>query len=186
MNTAAAHQSLAPVDRSEVRRFLVRFGLLAGVLFTLELTPPAVAYAIEPWTRVLATLGGALAAVFYPNTVVAGLTLTNPANGFSVLIAAGCNGVEAVIILSAAIWAFPTTRRARLAGMVIGALAIQGLNVVRVASLFALGQWNMTAFEIAHLYVWQALIMLDVAIVWLLWIRAVLRRPTPDSVSQHA
>jgi hypothetical protein len=29
----------------------------------------------------------------------------------------------------------------------------------------------MQAFEWAHLYLWQMLIMLDVLIVWLLWIR---------------
>jgi hypothetical protein len=32
-------------------------------------------------------------------------------------------------------------------------------------------------FEWAHLYVWQALIMLDVLIVWLLWVRTL---PTVD------
>jgi len=42
---------------------------------------------------------------------------------------------------------------------------------VRVISLFYLGQWNMQAFEWAHLYVWQALIMLDVLVVWLVWVR---------------
>ena len=47
---------------------------------------------------------------------------------------------------------------------------MQALNVVRVISLFYLGQWNATAFEWAHLYAWQALIMLDVLIVWLIWI----------------
>ena len=45
------------------------------------------------------------------------------------------------------------------------------LNVVRVISLFYLGQWNMQVFEWAHLYVWQALIMLDVLVVWLVWVR---------------
>ena len=38
-------------------------------------------------------------------------------------------------------------------------------------SLFYLGQWNLDVFEWAHLYVWQALIMLDVLIVWLVWVR---------------
>jgi exosortase/archaeosortase family protein len=46
-----------------------------------------------------------------------------------------------------------------------------GLNIVRIISLFYLGQWNYDVFEWAHLYVWQALIMLDVLIVWLLWVR---------------
>ena len=48
---------------------------------------------------------------------------------------------------------------------------MQALNIVRVASLFYLGQWNQHAFEWAHLYVWQALIMLDVLIVWVVWVR---------------
>jgi exosortase/archaeosortase family protein len=52
---------------------------------------------------------------------------------------------------------------------------VQGLNVVRIISLFYLGQWNMTAFEWAHLYIWQALIMLDVLIVWLIWVRRINR-----------
>mgnify|MGYP003693538809 CR=1 FL=1 len=47
---------------------------------------------------------------------------------------------------------------------------MQGLNIVRVISLFYLGQWNMQVFEWAHLYVWQALIMLDVLVVWLVWV----------------
>ena len=51
-------------------------------------------------------------------------------------------------------------------------MAVQGLNVVRVISLFYLGQWNTQVFNFAHEYLWQALIMLDVLIVWLLWIRA--------------
>ncbi len=44
---------------------------------------------------------------------------------------------------------------------------------MRIVSLFYLGQWNQQWFEWAHLYVWQALIMLDALIVWLLWTRAV-------------
>ena len=53
-----------------------------------------------------------------------------------------------------------------------GFLAVQGLNVVRVISLFYLGQWNTQVFNFAHEYLWQALIMLDVLVVWLLWVRA--------------
>lgn len=49
------------------------------------------------------------------------------------------------------------------------------VNLLRVVSLYYLGQWNMAVFEFAHLYVWQALIMLDVLAVWLLWVSAVAR-----------
>ena len=92
-------------------------------------------------------------------------------NGFAVSIEAGCNGIEATIVLVAAIFAFPAPWRDRLIGLAAGIVAVQGLNIVRVISLFYLGQWNMQVFEWAHLYVWQALIMLDVLVVWLVWVR---------------
>jgi hypothetical protein len=38
-------------------------------------------------------------------------------------------------------------------------------------------------FEWAHQYVWQALIMLDVLIVWLIWVR---RIPRPDDLPPPA
>ena len=41
----------------------------------------------------------------------------------------------------------------------------------------------MKVFEFAHLYMWQALIMLDVLIVWLLWMRYVARH---DAVVRDA
>ena len=72
--------------------------------------------------------------------------------------------------------AFPAPWKHRALGMLAGLLAVQALNVVRVISLFYLGQWSMAAFEWAHLYAWQALIMLDVLIVGLVWMR-MLPRP---------
>ncbi len=34
-----------------------------------------------------------------------------------------------------------------------------------------MGQWNMVWFEWFHLYLWQALIILDALVVWLIWLR---------------
>ena len=56
-------------------------------------------------------------------------------------------------------------------------------NVLRVLSLFYLNMWSKEAFDFAHLYLWQALIMLDVLIVWLLWMRSVARRAGFDLVA---
>jgi len=58
-----------------------------------------------------------------------------------------------------------------------GFVAIQALNIVRIASLFDLGQWSEAWFEFAHLYLWQTLIMLDALVVWLPWIR---NAPAPE------
>ena len=54
----------------------------------------------------------------------------------AIQIAPGCNGVEAMIILLAAVLAFPSPWFYKLKGLFWGFLAIQSLNTVRIISLF--------------------------------------------------
>ena len=166
------------VESPSVIRFFVQFLVLQAVLFGAELTPWAQEYFVVPWTNTLAALSARLVTFFDPNVLAAGKMLQSTANGFAVSIESGCNGVEATIVLLAAILAFPAPWKHRLMGLVAGIVAVQGLNVIRVISLFYLGQWNLNVFEWAHLYVWQALIMLDVLIVWLVWVRTLPDAPT--------
>ena len=156
-------------------RFFVLFLVLLALLFALELTPWAQAWFVVPWTNALATISTSIVTLFDPNVVATGKVMRSTANGFAVSIEAGCNGVEATIVLLAAMLAFPAPWKHKWIGLAIGIVAVQGLNVIRVISLFYLGQWNHDVFEWAHLYVWQALIMLDVLIVWLIWVRRVPR-----------
>lgn len=156
-------------------RFFVVFVALQALLFGLELTPWAQRHFVEPWTNTLAAISTWLVTVFDPNVQAIGKIMRSTTNGFAVSIEAGCNGVEATIVLLAAILAFPAPLKNKLVGLAAGIVAVQGLNVVRVISLFYLGQWDRQWFEWAHLYVWQALIMLDVLIVWLVWVRTLPR-----------
>lgn len=165
-------------------RFLLLFVAILAVLFAAELTPPVQRAIVLPWTEALARASAALVTLFDPQVVAIGKVLQSTANGFAVSIEAGCNGIEAAIVVIAAMLAFPAPWKHRAAGILAGLAAVQALNVVRVVSLFYLGQWNMQAFEWAHQYLWQALIMLDVLVVWLLWIRVLPapggRPPPPD------
>ena len=160
-------------------RFFVGFLALQAVLFGTELTPWAQHWFIVPWTDTVAAVSADLVKVFDPQVLSAGKVLQSGRNGFAVSIEAGCNGVEASIVLVSAMLAFPASWKRKLFGLALGILAVQALNVVRVISLFYIGQWNVDVFEFAHQYVWQALIMLDVLIVWLLWVR-MLPRPAPE------
>jgi exosortase H (IPTLxxWG-CTERM-specific) len=154
-----------------VLRFFVTFVAMLAVLFGLELTPVAQRYFVVPWTDALAAVSARLVTIFDPAVTSSGNVLQSGTNGFAVAIEAGCNGVEATLVLVAAMLAFPAPWQRKLTGLAIGIVAVQGLNVIRVISLFYLGQWNYRVFEWAHLYVWQALIMLDVLVVWLIWVR---------------
>ena len=102
-----------------------------------------------------------------------GIILRKIQNGLAVSIEPGCNGIEASIVLIAAILAFPAPWKHKLIGLLAGLTAIQALNLVRIISLFYLGQWNMDVFEWAHLYLWQALIMLDALVVFVIWVRLI-------------
>lgn len=159
------------VRYASMLRFFLLFLAIQALLFGLELTAPVQEHLVEPWTHALAVFSSQLVAFFDPQVSAQGKVLQSLSNGFAVSIEAGCNGVEATIVLLAAMLAFPSSWKAKVAGLAAGIVAVQGLNVVRIISLFYIGQWNHQVFEWAHLYVWQALIMLDVLIVWLLWVR---------------
>jgi exosortase H (IPTLxxWG-CTERM-specific) len=154
----------------------VFLAILLG-LFAAELTAPGQAWAVGPWTAWVARTAGAAARLFDPAVITDGATLYSSRSGFAVTILAGCNGLEAMFVLIAAVLAYPAPWRNRLIGLVAGLSTIAVANLVRIVSLFYLGQWNATAFEWAHLYVWQALIMLDALIVWLVWLRTLPASP---------
>ena len=163
-----------------MKKFLILFFLLLVSLFVLELTPPVQAYIVQPFTALLATVSIHVIHLFDDNVMSYGVIIYNTVNQFAVSIEAGCNGIEASIILFSAIMTFPRSWKARLLGVSIGLISLHAVNVIRIISLFYLGQWNMTAFEWAHLYLWQALIMLDVFIVFLLWLKFA---PEPQSAA---
>jgi exosortase H (IPTLxxWG-CTERM-specific) len=158
-------------------KFALVFGAIVLALFAAELTPPGQRFVVEPWTALVASTATSAMKTFDPAVVASGSTITQPSNGFAVTILAGCNGIEAMIILGAALLAYPAPLRHKLAGLAAGIVAIQALNLARIVSLFYIGQWNRDVFEWAHLYAWQVLIMLDALVVWLLWLKTLPRRP---------
>lgn len=164
-------------------RFLALFVVILLGLFAAELTPPVQKAVVLPWTEALARASAWLVTLFDARVAAFGKVLQDTASGFAVSIEAGCNGIEAAIILIAAMLAFPAPWKHRVIGILAGLAAVQALNVARVISLFYIGQWSLAAFEWAHLYVWQALIMLDVLIVWLVWIRTLPAPRTGDGVA---
>ncbi len=157
-------------------RFIALFLIVLGALFGIEMLNPVQTAVIHPWTSFLAWFSAQLMTVFDADVLSYGRVLQSQSTGFGVSIEAGCNGIEAVIILIAGMVAFPSSMKLKLIGIAVGCIAVQAVNVIRVISLYYLGKWDQAVFEFAHLYLWQALIMLDVLVVWLLWIRAVAKR----------
>ena len=152
-------------------RFLLVFCGVLGSLFAIEMLSPVQQAVIQPFTVLLANVSTAVILPF-DNTVIAqGRILRDATTGFAVSIEAGCNGVEATIVLVAGIVAFPASLRHKMIAILVGFLFVQALNIVRIVSLFYLGQWNYTVFEWFHLYLWPVLIMLDVLVVFAVYLQ---------------
>lgn len=152
-------------------RFVLVFTLVLVGLFSLEMQTAVQQAVIEPFTGLLAKISAGLILPFDDSVAAYGKVLQFRDNSFAVSIEAGCNGVEASIVLIAAVLAFPATWRARLFAIALGFLAIQVLNIARIVSLFYLGRWNLDIFSWVHLYLWPTLIMLDVLIVFIVYLR---------------
>ncbi len=162
-------------------RFILIFLVTLALLFTLELVGPVDRHVIGPFTSGIAAISTWIIGVFDANAVATGNVIRSTTTGFAIAIERGCNGVEAVIILVSAMLAFPSPWKHKLVGIAIGFVAIQALNLVRIISLFYLGQWNMQWFEWFHLYLWQALIVLDALVVFLVWLRWLPRADDPGA-----
>jgi exosortase H (IPTLxxWG-CTERM-specific) len=152
-----------------VTRFLVVFIVLLATLFAFEMLQPVQQHLVLPWTSLLADASGWLMRLFDDQVTTSGKIISSTVQPFAVSIEPGCNGIEAMIVLLAGIMAVRAPLGYKVAGLLAGFVAIQGLNLVRIISLYYLGLWDREIFEWAHLYVWQALIILDSLVVFLVW-----------------
>ncbi|MBA6412148.1 exosortase H [Parahaliea sp. F7430] len=164
-----------------MKKFILIFLLTLVTLFTVEMLQPVQEQVIQPFTAALATLSAALILPFDADVIAYGRIIEHTVNRFAVSIEAGCNGVEAAIVLIAGILAFPANWKQRVSAIVLGFFTIQVLNIGRIISLFYLGQWSETVFTFTHLYLWPVLIMLDVLIVFLIYLRYLNRQPLPTA-----
>ncbi len=157
-------------------RFFIIFMILLVTLFSLRISAWGHDWVTEPFTVLLAQASAFIVKLWDPNVISQGVEIWTANRSFGVGIAAGCDGIEAVIMLVSAILAFPSPWKHKVIGIVLGFVAIQSLNLVRIISLFYLGQWSQMMFDWFHLYLWQALIVLDALGVWLVWLRYLPRR----------
>ena len=87
-------------------RFIVVFLLVFLVLFSLQLTEPVFAYVVDPFTSAIATISAWIIMPFDHGVIAYGRIIQDSVSGLSVSIESGCNGVEATIVLIAAVVAF--------------------------------------------------------------------------------
>lgn len=147
--------------------FLVKFFAILIAAYLLVAWNPVNDNVIVPFTAGIASVSGAaLHAIGQPVTTTGTLVTSSR---FAVNINNGCNGVEAMLILLASIVAFPAPLKSRAAGLALGALVIQLLNLFRIMTLYLLGAYQPRLFDIAHTAVWQVVIIAAAILFFLHW-----------------
>jgi exosortase H (IPTLxxWG-CTERM-specific) len=91
-------------------------------------------------------------------------------SGFAVEIRNNCNAIYEVGLYTAAVWAYPASRRDRLFGTLLGAGVLYVVNFLRILTLLAVGLLHREWFEATHLYAWQAVFLLVVGTCWIAWV----------------
>ena len=146
--------------------FVIRFGLYWALALGVISQVPA----IERWAV---------------NTTVANLSLilraltvkTVISNNFiqagraSIEIVPDCTALMPTLVFWAAVAAFPTPWRRRVAGLVMGAVAVWAFNLLRVIVLIAVLWWMPKHFGFVHVYLWQAGTLLVVSAMFMYWAR---------------
>ncbi len=149
------------------KKFLVRFVLYLVGFYALVAIRPVNDAVVVPFTTFLVRISAGILGVIGERVVTDGTAIRSAL--FAVDVKNGCNGIEATLLLLAAMLAFPAPAKARAAGLAIGILAIQGVNLVRIVSLFWLGAHRRDVFDLFHAAIWQTILILLAVGIFLAW-----------------
>lgn len=153
---AIGSQGAEPIS---VRRFLLIYvGMMGGFFFLIGYKPIQTIFdlngvytdgivAITSWI-----ISGMNIPLTYEGSLIMLPTITLD-------ISFGCNGLEAVMIYSVAVAAFPATWKKKLVGMLAGFLVIQVINVIRIAALGYTAVKHREAFDFFHIYIAQGMMI---------------------------
>jgi exosortase H (IPTLxxWG-CTERM-specific) len=166
----AARRPLAPR-----LRFVGTFVAALIGLYAIVACNPVNDAVIVPFSAAVARAAVLLLSGIESGVEAAGTVMQS--SHFALDVRNGCNGVEAAILLAAAILAFPATLRSRALGLFVAVLSIQLLNLVRLSSLFWLGEHHRRVFDFFHVAVWQSLVILAAISMFVVWSLKFAERP---------
>ena len=161
-------------------RFLIVFAVLLIAFYAIITIGWVDTHVVLPFTGALARISGAALNLIGERVHVDGTIIAGPK--FAVDIRGGCNGLEAVVFVCAAMLAFHAPMRKRFIGAAAAAVILEVLNIIRIDSLYLLGVYHRNIFETFHLAVWQTLMFGAAVLLFLIWTSKVTPRDAPASL----
>ena len=164
-----------------IRRFAVTYLLLMGIFyFLLVFTPLTERLDIDnAYTKgVVLLTSKVLGLMGIPCTYKASI-INLP--GIALDVKFGCNGLEAVMIYSVAVVAFPAPWKRKALGILAGFLVLQGINILRIAALAYSGVHFKNLFEYIHVYVAQGIMIAVSLVIFFVYIDYAQRHKTAST-----
>lgn len=90
--------------------------------------------------------------------------------GFNIDIGPSCIAFYETFVFAAAIVAYPLKMKDKIAGVVLGVIAVWATNLVRIIALFLSGVYFPNVFKLLHDHVAQAIFILFMVVLWVLWV----------------
>ena len=92
-------------------------------------------------------------------------------SGFLAVIAQQCTAIELLLVFSALVLVCPVSLRARAFALLLGIPTLCVLNLIRILSLLLIGMDFPQYLDIAHLMIWQTIMVVAAFLMWLFWLR---------------
>jgi exosortase/archaeosortase family protein len=143
-----------------------KFGVLVLALY-LVLAVPTAEDVLYDYLKANAWVSNLILDMLGQGTQVTDVTIRSP--NFAIAIKRGCDAVEPTWLLCAAIMAFPGPWRRKLAGIGIGSVALQALNLIRIVTLYWIGSRLPAFFLPAHLEIWPAVFIIAAILLFVGW-----------------
>jgi exosortase/archaeosortase family protein len=85
---------------------------------------------------------------------------------FSIGVSKGCDGIEAMAVFTSALLSYPLPGIHKIRGFATGIFLLFGLNLIRIISLFLIGLYFPSLFELIHKEIWPVAFILAALGMW--------------------
>ncbi len=174
--TAVRHPSAGPASTPftgrAIARFIIIFLLVSAAGFGLE------NYMMDRNSVVglrsfVATVGAWIPNLFGLHAKVIGTKILTASQGMEVT--PECSGIEPTAIFLAGVLAFPSSRRTKVIGIILGLLGVGVLNILRVSFLVTISELKPLWFENSHTALTHLFPLIAVLPLWLVWLTLVMK-----------
>jgi exosortase family protein XrtM len=150
-------------------RFIFLFVLIFVVAQSLYYFSNSVGFP-DKLQHVNAVVSASLINTFSPGEKITVAGRNMKSGGFSVVIAWGCEGIEGIFIIIAALSAYSMGLRKKLLGIFIGTVIMYCLNIVRIIVIYCTIRHKPAMFDIMHIYIGQTFIIFFGVFFFVAWI----------------